>query len=90
MDGSIEDAPKKGHVDLYLCLSRRECRRGDRRVCDLTGDGVRRHAAQLFRDHASVARIEIWREDSVIETLGRDGIRPWPAPSVKVSGDLGG
>jgi hypothetical protein len=41
-------------------------------------DDYRAHGWQLFRDHAGVASIEVWCGDVVVETLTRDGVRPWP------------
>lgn len=44
-------------------------------VQELEPSGVRQHALQLLREHASAATIEVWRDDAVWEVLGRDGVR---------------
>lgn len=44
----------------------------------LADEAYRAHALQLLRDHASVATIEIWCDEAVVDSLARDGVRPWP------------
>ena len=44
----------------------------------LAGDTYRAHALQLLRDHASVAAVEIWSDEAIVDALARDGVRPWP------------
>lgn len=44
-------------------------------VQDLEEVGVRPHARQLLRDHASANAVEVWRDERVWEVIGRDGVR---------------
>jgi len=52
-------------------------------------DAYRAHVHQLFRDHAAVAAIEVWDAADLVESLSRDGIRPWPDPAGRGRDDGG-
>lgn len=44
-------------------------------VQTMGADGVRRHAMGLLREHASASKVEIWRQEAVLEVIDRDGAR---------------
>jgi len=46
-------------------------------IQEMGADGLRAHALSLLREHASAARIEVWRNDDLVLTLPRDGVRPF-------------
>jgi hypothetical protein len=58
----------------FLCLAQNQVAT----VVDvqaLEADSIRAHAFILLREHASAASVEIWKDEALIDTIARDGVR---------------
>jgi hypothetical protein len=41
----------------------------------MSEEAFRAHALNLLREHASTATVEVWKDETVLATIARDGLR---------------
>lgn len=60
-------------VFTFVCLSERQVATFVD-VCAVAEGAYRQHAVRLLRDHRSAAKVEIWRDEAVLEIVVREDV----------------